>query len=216
MCRVCNLTIAVCAPCVACCLKVCTPAPSAVIVSSTAYNSRIQDPRGSRQLLVLAHLYANTDAASLAMLRRALLRKQYGTEVQRIAQAAWLPGMLHRTLSTQCLRLRALPLHALTSTCRPLHCQLLFECRQPLPVQSQPWWPQAPWWRRAAMQRQMRWRRPLRRSGTKFPHRHQWCACLHAICDPSPHAGRSGRRHIYLSIMPDVCLVSLIKALHIC
>lgn len=40
-----------------------------------------QDPRGSRQLLVLAHLYANTDAASLAMLRRALLRQQYGAEV---------------------------------------------------------------------------------------------------------------------------------------
>ena len=46
-----------------------------------------QDPRGSRQLLVLAHLYANTDSASLGLLRSALLRKQYSTEAGAAAVA---------------------------------------------------------------------------------------------------------------------------------
>lgn len=35
------------------------------------------DPRASAQLLLLAHLYAKTDAASLARLRRELLRPKY-------------------------------------------------------------------------------------------------------------------------------------------
>ena len=35
------------------------------------------DARASKQLLVLAHLYARTDAASLALLRRELLRSTY-------------------------------------------------------------------------------------------------------------------------------------------
>ncbi len=39
-------------------------------------------------MLVLAHLYANTDSASLATLRRALLRKQYSTEAAAGAAAA--------------------------------------------------------------------------------------------------------------------------------
>jgi hypothetical protein len=43
---------------------------------------------------VLAHLYANTDAASLSMLRRALLRQQYGTEVRQSTKAALLHGAL--------------------------------------------------------------------------------------------------------------------------
>eukprot|EP00208_Stichococcus_sp_RCC1054_P006187 CAMPEP_0206139636 /NCGR_PEP_ID=MMETSP1473-20131121/6804_1 /ASSEMBLY_ACC=CAM_ASM_001109 /TAXON_ID=1461547 /ORGANISM="Stichococcus sp, Strain RCC1054" /LENGTH=525 /DNA_ID=CAMNT_0053533509 /DNA_START=135 /DNA_END=1712 /DNA_ORIENTATION=+ len=46
------------------------------------------DPRGSRQLLVLAHLYAATDSASLAALRRSLLHKQYSTEAAVAAAAA--------------------------------------------------------------------------------------------------------------------------------
>jgi len=47
-----------------------------------------QDPRGSRQLLVLAHLYANTDSASLALLRRNLLHKQYSIELAVAGGAA--------------------------------------------------------------------------------------------------------------------------------
>ncbi len=47
-----------------------------------------QDPRGSRQLLVLAHLYANTDSASLALLRRNLLHKQYSIELAVAGAAA--------------------------------------------------------------------------------------------------------------------------------
>ena len=35
------------------------------------------DPRASKQMLLLAHLYAKTDAASLAKLRRELLRPKY-------------------------------------------------------------------------------------------------------------------------------------------
>lgn len=35
------------------------------------------DPRASKQMLLLAHLYAKTDAASLAFLRQELLRPMY-------------------------------------------------------------------------------------------------------------------------------------------
>ena len=35
------------------------------------------DPRASKEFLLLAHLYARTDTASLAFLRRTLLRPKY-------------------------------------------------------------------------------------------------------------------------------------------
>ena len=38
------------------------------------------DARASKQMLVLAHLYANTDVASLAKMRTALLRPHYGAK----------------------------------------------------------------------------------------------------------------------------------------
>lgn len=61
-----------------------------------------QDPRASKQMLLLAHLYAKTDAASLARLRRELLRPKYslteiaaGTGIAATVVAGWAfcPGL---------------------------------------------------------------------------------------------------------------------------
>lgn len=64
---------------------------------------------------MLAHLYANTDSASLAMLRRALLRQQYGAEaaVAGTAAAAVATGAIVAARSDAAADAMAAPFEAL-------------------------------------------------------------------------------------------------------